>query len=48
MEGNWHISEDIYIGEDKSNGSNSKVRESGKDDFNSNQEVSCRASVATL
>ena len=44
----------MYIGEDKSNGSNGEIRESGevressKDNPNSDQEVSHRASVATL
>ena len=48
MEGDWHVSEDMYIGEDKSNGSDGEVGESSKDDPNGNQEVSCRASAATL
>jgi hypothetical protein len=38
----------MYTGEDKSNGSDGKVGESGKDDPNGGQEVSRRASVATL
>jgi len=38
----------MYIGKDKSNSSNSKVRESGKDNPNGDQEVSRRASIATL
>ena len=38
----------MYIGKDKSNGSNSKVRESGKNNPNCDQEVSRRASAATL
>ena len=38
----------MYIGKDKSNGSNGKVGESGKNNPNSNQEVSYRASIATL
>ena len=36
MEGDWHISKDMYINEDKSNGSNDEVGESGKDDPNNN------------
>ena len=47
-EGNRHVSEDIYTGEDKSNGSDSEIRKSGEDNFNSDQEASRRASVATL
>ena len=38
----------MYAGEDKSNGSDSEVGESGEDDPNGDQEVSRRASIATL
>ena len=36
MEGDWYISKDIYIGKNRSNNSNSKIGESGKDNPNSN------------
>lgn len=38
----------MYAGEDKSNGSDGEVGESGEDDPNGDQEVSRRAGAATL
>ena len=36
------------MGKDKSNNNNSKVKKSGKNDPNGDQEVSYRASIVTL
>jgi len=48
MEGDQHVNEDLYIGEDKNNGSSGEVRESDEDGPNCDHAVSRRASTATF